>query len=84
MNEHISGENINDFRNSFLIEAAINEEGPKVLRVVPGDTEHLVYQEDTILCKLKKNENGEWKETEGKLSPGAVMEIARALTNYYR
>lgn len=67
----------------FFIEAAINEEGPKKLKVVPLESGFEIFHEDKPLGKIRQSDD-EWKQTEGELSPGVINLIGRIITAYYR
>lgn len=63
----------------FYIEAAINEEGPKKLRVIPSKDEYIIYEGDQLLCRIKPADGGEWEPVEGDISRGIADVIGRAI-----
>ena len=66
----------------IYIEAAINEEGPKKLRVEPHYTsnEYSVYENDVLLSRLKQISGNEWEQLEGTLSPGPAQVVGKAIS----
>lgn len=70
----------------FYIEAAINEEGPKKLKVEQGDSanEYLVYHNDVLVSRLKQTGDEEWEQSEGTLTPGISAMLGNAISRLYR
>ena len=71
---------------SFYVEAAINEEGPKKLKVsAVEDNRFSVYQHGQFLCKIERkdddDEEGEvWEVLEGNITRGIARAIGREIS----
>lgn len=78
MEENISGKHE---ANAFYIEAAVSEGGPRKLRVIPSGDEYLIYDEDTYLGNIKRDE-AEWTTTKGDLGAGAAHTIGKAISRF--
>lgn len=82
MEENLAGNNMADSAGAFFIEVPLNEEGPKKLRVVPTGNEYEVYYQEAPVAKLKQ-QNDEWEQTDGELSPGIIKLLGLAIQRYY-
>lgn len=64
---------------AFFVKAAIDERGPKELKVVPSYHQYLIYQDDTFLTSIQQNDEGEWEQIEGELTNGVIALIGQAI-----
>jgi hypothetical protein len=65
---------------AFNIEAALTEQGPKTLIIIPSDGEYLVYDTDeTFIASIKPDEENEWSVVEGDITRGIADTIGREI-----
>jgi hypothetical protein len=68
-------------KQAFNIEAALNEEGPQTLIIIPSDDEYLVYNTDeTFIASIKHDEDREWDVTEGEITEGIANIIGKEIS----
>ena len=65
---------------AFNVEAALNEQGPQTLIIIPENGEYLVYNTDeTFIASIKRDEDNEWDVTEGEITQGIAATIGREI-----
>ena len=74
--EHQKG---SGFERSFFIEAAIDERGPKELRIVPSYNQFLIYDDEEMLGCIQQDDDGEWEQVEGPFTKGIVTIIGKEI-----
>lgn len=64
---------------AFFIEAAIDERGPQILKVVPSYHQYLVYEDDNMITCVQLNDDNEWEQIDGPFTNGVVAIIGREI-----
>lgn len=65
---------------AFFIEAAIDERGPRILKIVPSYRQYLVYDDENALTCIQLNDENEWEQIDGPLTQGVVSIIGREIS----
>jgi hypothetical protein len=64
---------------SFFIEAAIDERGPQILKVIPSYHQYLVYEDDNLLTCIQLNDDNEWEQIEGPFTNGVISLLGQEI-----
>jgi len=65
---------------AFNIEAALNEQGPRALIIIPSDEQYLVYDTDeTFIASIKPDEDNEWDVVDGEITRGIADTIGKEI-----
>ncbi len=85
MNEKNYEKGFENAGKAFQIEASINEEGPKKLRVEPGEdsNEFRVYEGENFLTRLVRRGENDWEQQEGDLTAGVAQVIGREISRWF-
>lgn len=68
-------------KQAFNIEAALNEEGPQILIIIPSDDEYLVYNaNETFIASIKHEGHREWDVIEGEITKGVADIIGKEIS----
>ena len=68
----------------FFIEAAVDERGPKTLKVVESYNQYHVYDDAEMITCIQVDEDGDWEQIDGDVSNGIVILVGQAIKRHLR